>query len=95
MYSPKRKRPTLMPAVALAALGALVAIPALSQSRLYAAAPERFATVTVSAGQNLWAIADRYTPEGGSVQDTVDSIMTANGLSSSTVIAGEHLKIPR
>jgi LysM repeat protein len=84
-----------MPAVALAALGALVALPALSQTRLYAAAPERFANVTVAPGQNLWAIADRYTSEDGNVQDTVDQIMAANGLSSSTVVAGEHLKIPR
>ncbi len=94
MYKP-RKRPTLMPAVALAALGALVALPALSQTRLYAAAPERFANVTVVAGQNLWTIADRYTSEDGNVQDTVDQIMAANGLKSSTVVAGEHLKIPR
>ncbi len=94
MYKP-RKRPTLMPAVALAALGALVAIPALSQSRLYAAAPERFASITVAPGQNLWTIADRYTSADGSVQDTVDQIMAANNLESSTVIAGEHLKIPR
>ena len=95
MYSPKRKRFTLMPAIALAALGGLVAIPALSQSRLYAAAPERFATVTVTAGQNLWSIADRYTPEGGNVQDTIDAVMQANGLTISTVVVGEHLKIPR
>jgi LysM repeat protein len=84
-----------MPAVALAALGALVALPALSQTRLYAAAPERFAYVTVAPGQNLWAIAEKYTPDNGSVQDTIDGIMAANGLENSTVIAGEHLKIPR
>jgi predicted Zn-dependent protease len=95
MYSPRKKKPTLMPAVALAALGALVALPALSQTRLYAAAPERFATVTVHAGQNLWSIADHYTPDGGNVQDTIDSIMSANDLTSSTVTVGEHLKIPR
>ncbi len=95
MHVRRKKRPTLMPAIALAALGALVALPALSQSRLYAAAPERFAHVTVAAGQNLWSIAEKYTPDNGSVQDTVDGIMAANGLDSSTVIAGEHLKIPR
>lgn len=95
MYSVKRKRPTLMPAVVLAALGAVVAIPALSQSQLYAAAPQRFGTVTVARGDSLWAIASRYTGEGNSVQDTVDGIMAANSLHSSTLVTGEHLRIPR
>lgn len=84
-----------MPAVALAALSALVAFPALSQSRLYAAGPEHFRAVTVARGENLWTIADRYTASGQSVQDTVDSIMAANGLSSASVPAGARLKIPR
>ena len=95
MYSPRRKRPTLMPAVALAALGAVVALPALSQSRLYAASPERFSSITVAAGENLWTIADRYTADGGNVEDTIDGIEAANGLSSSTVHPGQHLRIPR
>ena len=95
MYSPRRKRITLMPAVAMAALSALIAVPELSSSRLYAAGPERFASVTVKAGDSLWAIADTYTPEGGNVQETIDQIMTANHLSGATVIPGEKLKIPR
>lgn len=95
MYSPKRKRITLMPAVALAALSALVAIPALSQSRLYAAAPEHFAKVTVQHGESLWTIADRFTPADGNVQDTMDDISAANGLTTSIVYPGETLKIPR
>ena len=95
MYSPKRKRITLMPAVALAALSALITVPALSQARLYAAAPEHFTRVTVAPGDSLWALADRYTPSGDNVQETVDRIMAVNGLASSTVVPGEHLKIPR
>ncbi len=95
MYSPNRKRMTLMPAVAMAALGALVAIPALSQSRIYAAGPQHFATVTVMRGQNLWSIADRYTPNGGNVQDTIDQILAANGKSSAVITPGEHIKIPQ
>jgi predicted Zn-dependent protease len=95
MYSPKRKRITLMPAVALAALSALIAIPALSQSRLYAAAPQHFANVTVQRGESLWTIADRFTPLDGNVQDTMDDISAANSLTNSTVYPGEHLKIPR
>ncbi len=94
MRSPKRKI-TLLPAVSLAALSALIAIPALSQSRLYAAAPEHFKTTTVVRGENLWTIADRYTASGENVQETIDSIKSVNGLTSSTVIPGQHLKIPR
>jgi Tfp pilus assembly protein FimV len=94
MYSPNRKRITLMPAVAMAALGALVAFPALSQSRLYAAGPQHFANITVRHGDNLWAIADRYTPGGASVQDTIDHILAVNGKSNAVIVPGEHLKIP-
>jgi predicted Zn-dependent protease len=94
MYRPKPKM-TLMPAVALATLSALVAIPALSQSRLYAAAPIHVATVTVHAGDNLWTIADRFTPSGGNVQDTVDQIMEANHLEDATVVPGQRLEVSR
>jgi predicted Zn-dependent protease len=95
MYSPKRKRMTLMPAVALATLSALIAIPALSQSRLYAAAPVHVAHVTVQHGDNLWSIADRFTPASGNVQETVDQIEQANHLDGATVVPGEHLEVPR
>jgi len=95
MYSPKRKRITLMPAVSLAALSALIAIPALSQSRLYAAGPEHFANVTVRTGDSLWAIADRFTADGQNVEDTVDRISEANHLTSSTVQPGQQLRVPR
>lgn len=94
MISRKRKI-TLLPAVSLAALSALIAIPALSQLRLYAAAPEHFTATTVVRGESLWAIADRYTSAGENVQETVDGIMAVNGLSSPTVVPGQHLKIPR
>jgi predicted Zn-dependent protease len=91
----RKRKITLMPAVALAALSALITIPALSQARLYAAAPEHFARITVAAGDDLWSLADRYTPSGQSVQETVDRIIAVNGLSDSSVVPGEHLKIPR
>jgi nucleoid-associated protein YgaU len=94
MHGWKRKRISLMPAIVLAALSAVIAIPALSQSRIYAAGPEHFAAVTVRHGDNLWSIADRYTGSGESVQDTIDRIMAANGKSTATVVPGEHLKIP-
>jgi LysM repeat protein len=84
-----------MPAIAMAALGALVAIPALSQSHIYAAGPQHFANVTVRQGDNLWTIADRYTAGGANVQDTIDHILAVNGKSSAIVVPGEHLKIPQ
>ncbi len=95
MYVWKRKRITLMPAVALVGLSALIALPALSQSRFYAAAPLHFATVTVMRGDSLWSIADRYTQADGNTQDTVDRILAANHLAGGTIVPGEHLRIPR
>ena len=95
MRSFRPTRVTLMPAVALATLGAVVAIPALSASRLHAASPQHPAIVTVAAGDSLWAIASRYTPADGSIQETVDAIVTANHLSSATVTPGESLRVPR
>ena len=95
MYALRRKRASLMPAVALAVLGALVMIPALSSSRFYAAAPERFATLTVQRGDSLWTIAERQTPAGGNVQDTIDTILAANHLDTATIVPGQHIKIPR
>ena len=95
MYAPRRKRMTLTPALAMAALGALIAVPALSSSRLYAAGPERFTTVAVQRGDNLWSIAERYTPDGGNVQTTIDQIAATNHLTGANVQPGDHLKIPR
>jgi hypothetical protein len=80
MYRIRRKRFTLMPAVALAALGALVAIPTLSTSRLYAATPEHYSAVTVRSG--------------GDIQETVDTIAAVNHLSDATIAPGERLRIP-
>ncbi len=95
MYAWKRKRTTLTPALALVGLGALIALPVLSQSRLYAAAPARFASVTVSRGDSLWSIADHYTAADGNTQDTIDRILAANHLAGGTIVPGEHLRIPR
>ena len=94
MYA-RRKRMSLMPLVVLAVLGALVTIPALSSSRLYAAAPERYVTVTVRPGDTLWTIAERRTSTGGDVQAALDTIVAVNHLDGATIVPGEHLKIPR
>ena len=95
MYSYKRKRISLMPAVALATLSALVAIPALSQVRLFAAGPTHAKTVTVRAGENLWTIADRYTAADANTQDTIDAIKEANHLTNARIVPGERLLVPQ
>ena len=84
-----------MPAVSLAALSGLIAIPALSQARLYAASAQHSVAVTVHAGENLWSIADRYTPADASTQETVDRILAANHLADATIHAGQRLTVPR
>lgn len=89
----KRKKFTLMPAIALASLGLMVALPALSSTALHAASATRYATVTVRAGDTLWSIAAAHTGSAN-VQDTIDRISEANHLSSSALQPGQHLRIP-
>jgi nucleoid-associated protein YgaU len=91
----KRRRVTLMPMIALAALSLMVALPTLSSTQLYAAAPARYSTVTVHGGDTLWAIAAAHTGESGAVQDTIDRITEANHLGAAPLQPGEHLRIPK
>jgi hypothetical protein len=95
MYSYKRNRISLMPALALATLSALVAIPALSQARLFAAGPQHLLTVTVRPGDSLWSIADRYTAPDADTLDTIDAIKDANHLVDVKLVPGERLIVPR
>jgi predicted Zn-dependent protease len=90
----RRKRFTLMPLIALSTLSLMVTLPALSATRLYAASPTQFASVTVRPGDSLWTIATAYTADGGNVQDTIDRIVATNHLDSGTIVPGEHLQIP-
>lgn len=83
-----------MPAIALAGLGLMVALPTLSSMRLYAASTERFATVTVHPGDTLWSIASAHAASGNDVQEVVDRIADVNHLHSGTIQPGEHLRIP-
>jgi LysM repeat protein len=94
MFPLKRKRFTLMPAVGLAALCALVTIPTLSSYALHAAAPTSYAQVDVQPGDSLWQLAAPYTSDRGNIEDTIDAIMAANHLSSATIFPGQHLRIP-
>jgi predicted Zn-dependent protease len=89
-----RKRLTLMPAIALAALSLMVTVPALSSMHLYAATAQRYAVVTVQPGDTLWSIAAAHTSASGDVQETIDSISATNHLQASTILPGERLRIP-
>jgi LysM repeat protein len=90
----RRRRLTLMPAIALTALGLIVAIPTLSSVRLYAATTQRYATVTVRPGDTLWSIAAVRARPSSDVQELVDRITDANHLQGGTIQPGERLRIP-
>jgi len=83
-----------MPAIALAALGLMVALPTLSSVRLYAATTQRYATVTVRPGDTLWSIAATHAAPTADVQEVVDRISDANHLQTGTLQPGQHLRIP-
>ncbi len=93
-YSPKRRKPTLMPLVALAGLSLAVTLPALS-STVHAAPPLAYASVTVRPGDTLWTLAERATPGSADVQATVDAIIGANHLSDAGLRVGQKLRIPK
>jgi LysM repeat protein len=90
----RRKRFTLMPAIALAGLALMVALPTLSGMRLYAATAQRYVTVTVHPGDSLWSIAAAHAPPTADLQETVDRISAVNHLRAGTLQPGEHLRIP-
>lgn len=90
----RRKRLTLMPAIALAALSLMVALPTLSSVRLYAASATRYGIVTVHPGDTLWSIAAAHTPDGD-VQESIDRISAVNHIRGATLQPGEQLRIPQ
>jgi LysM repeat protein len=94
MYGTSKRKPTLMPLVALGALSLAVTLPALS-STVHAAPPVSYSTVTVHSGQTLWSLAEQRTPANGDVQSTVDQIMAANRLHSAAIQVGQKLRLPQ
>jgi predicted Zn-dependent protease len=89
----RRKKVTLMPLIALAALSLMVVLPTLSSSRLYAASAPRYAVVTVHPGDTLWSIAAAHSGDSD-VQDAIDRITETNHLHNATLQPGEKLRIP-
>jgi LysM repeat protein len=53
-----------------------------------------FQYVTVSSGQTLWEIAEKYAP-GKDVRDAVDAIVSLNNLTEGTVQPGQRLALPK
>jgi LysM repeat protein len=90
----RRKRFTLMPAIALAGLGLMVALPTLSNVHLYAATTQRYVTVTVHPGDTLWSIAAAHSKPSADMQEVVDRISDANHLRGENLQPGQHLRIP-
>ncbi|MHB8433460.1 MAG: LysM peptidoglycan-binding domain-containing protein [Candidatus Tyrphobacter sp.] len=89
-----RKRVSLVPAIALAALSLSVTLPALSSVRLYAATPQRSTFVTVRSGDTLWSIAAAHTAADGNIESTIDRINAVNHLGTAPLQPGERLRIP-
>jgi LysM repeat protein len=83
-----------MPAIALAALGLMVALPMLSGVRLYAASAQHYATVTVQPGDTLWGLASAHAGPSADVQEIVDRISDVNHLQTGALQPGERLRIP-
>ncbi len=89
-----RKRFTLMPVIALAALSLMVTLPTLSSMHLYAASAQRYTTVMVQPGDTLWSIASAHTGSNADIQETIDRISEANHLQAASLQPGERLRIP-
>lgn len=90
----KRRRFTLMPLITLAALSAMVTVPALSTMHLYAATPQHFSSVVVRPGDTLWGIASAHTPSTSDVQETIDTISEVNHLNGAPIQPGQRLRVP-
>lgn len=99
-----RLRPTTRGRRALALIAALPAIVALSAavvlggsaalaSRDAGAPAGAFTTVTVTAGESLWSIAQEVAPSADP-RDVVDAIVRLNALEGVVVSAGQQLAIP-
>jgi predicted Zn-dependent protease len=94
MFATRKTRFTLMPLIALGSLSLAVSIPTLASGHLYAAGPQRYETVIVKPGDDLWTLSAAHTPASGDVQTTVDRVMAVNHLSTATLQPGQHLRIP-
>lgn len=56
--------------------------------------PAAWGTVSVSQNATLWSIAEAHPVEGRSTVDTIELITAENGLTDSTIHAGQVLRVP-
>jgi predicted Zn-dependent protease len=94
MLATRKTRFTLMPLIALGTLSLAVSIPTLASGHLYAASPQRYETVIVKPGDDLWTLAAARTATGNDVQGTIDRVMADNHLDTATLQPGQHIRIP-
>ena len=94
MFATRKTRFTLMPLIALGSLSLAVSIPTLASGHLYAASPQRYQTVIVKPGDDLWTLSAAHTPDSGDVQATIDRVMSDNHLATATLQPGQRLRIP-
>ncbi len=60
-------------------------------------APPAYQTITVAPGETLWQIAklvSATTGATGDLRDLIDQIIALNALTSPSITAGQHLRIP-
>lgn len=58
------------------------------------AEPMEVVSYTVAPGDTLWSYAERVTPEGGDVSETVEELKQLNHLQTSSLQVGQRIVVP-
>lgn len=64
-------------------------------STVFAKSEAQYVAVTVSAGDNLWEIAQKYNTSDKDIISYINEILKANDRTTTMVYAGETLRIPK
>lgn len=75
-------------------LALTIIMPVLFQSVASGGTEIKYKTIQVQSGDNLWNIANQYTPKGKDVRETVDKIKDFNNMESSALQVGQEIKVP-
>ncbi|KAE8763323.1 LysM peptidoglycan-binding domain-containing protein, partial [Georgenia thermotolerans] len=78
----------------VAAAAVAVGLGSAAGSAVAAPAAEDVATVTVAAGDTLWAVASEVARPGEDVRDVVATIAALNDLGEHQLRAGQQLLVP-
>ena len=88
-----RRRIVVLVSILLAVFGAATILTGQAQANDGISAKTEFAYVTVHAGDNLWALAEKYA--GNTDQrDWVAELVSLNALESNTLQPGQRLALP-